>query len=171
MAHTAERARVLRRPPATHRRRGQGTVSVLAAGPIPGAHRRSSIRCCFGHSSRLARNRQRKGAPTPCGSGAVHASSALCQDPYEDGFYVQRPAIEDHAQNEPHGLIDALITAVRDATERLIAEDKASVPGLVVMLERRGWQVFDRLALHLLWRFPEAAPDLIAERLIDRRRF
>jgi len=91
--------------------------------------------------------------------------------PYEDGFYVQRPAIEDHAQNEPHGLIDALITAVRDATERLIAEDKASVPGLVVMLERRGWQVFDRLALHLLWRFPEAAPDLIAERLIDRRRF
>ncbi len=91
--------------------------------------------------------------------------------PYEDGFYVQRPAIEDHAQNEPHGLIDALITAVRDAAERLISEDKASVRSLVVMLERRGWQIFDRLALHLLWRFPEAAPDLVAEWLIDRRRF
>jgi hypothetical protein len=91
--------------------------------------------------------------------------------PYEDNFYVQRPAIEDHAQNEPYGLIDALITAVRDAAERLIAEDQAPVRSLVERLERRGWQIFDRLALYLLWRFSDAAPDLAAERLTDRRRF
>ncbi|CAA9459777.1 MAG: hypothetical protein AVDCRST_MAG37-3583 [uncultured Rubrobacteraceae bacterium] len=91
--------------------------------------------------------------------------------PYWDGFHVQRPAIEDHRQNEPYGLIDALVTATRDAAEQLIAEGEASVWSLVGMLDRRGWQIFDRLALHLLWRFPEAAPDLVAERLTDRRRF
>ncbi len=91
--------------------------------------------------------------------------------PYDDGFYIVRPAIVDHAQNEPYGLEDALITAVRDAAERLVIEEKASARSLVETLERKGWRIFYRLALHLLWRFPNAAPDLVAERLTDRRRF
>lgn len=90
---------------------------------------------------------------------------------YWDGFHVQRPAIEDHHQNEPYGIVDALVTAVRDTAERMIAEDKASVRRLVRTLDRRGWQIFDRLALHLLWRFPDAAPDVVAEKLTHRGRF
>jgi hypothetical protein len=39
------------------------------------------------------------------------------------------------------------------------------------MLEQREWQIFYRLALYLLWRFPEAASDLVAQRLTDRGRF
>jgi hypothetical protein len=100
-----------------------------------------------------------------------HNSDEMESRPYWDGFYVQRPAIEDHSQNEPYGLIDALITAIRDAAERLVAEGEASVRDMVAVLDRRGWQIFDRLALYLLWRFPDAAPDLVAERLTDRRRF
>ena len=91
--------------------------------------------------------------------------------PYWDGFHVQRPAIEDHGQNEPYGVVDALITATRDAAERLVAEGKTSVRDVVAFLDHRGWQIFDRLALYLLWRFPDAAPDLVAEKLTDRRRF
>ena len=91
--------------------------------------------------------------------------------PYWDGFYVQRPAIEDHSQNEPYGLVDSLITAVRDAAEHQIADGEASVRDLVTILDSRGWQIFDRLVLHLLWKFPDATPDLVAERLTDRGRF
>src|SRR5574341_2444558 len=39
------------------------------------------------------------------------------------------------------------------------------------MLERGKWQIFQRLALHLLRRFPHAAPVLVAERLTDRGLF
>ena len=91
--------------------------------------------------------------------------------PYGDGFYTDRPAIVDHAQNEPYGLVDALIVAVRDSAERLVTEEKASLRTLVATLEEREWRIFYRLALHLLWRYPGAAPDLVAERLTDRGRF
>lgn len=104
-------------------------------------------------------------------SHGAHSLEQSEEAPHGDGFYIERPAIVDHPQNEPHGLVDALIVAVRDAAESLVDEEKISVRSLVETQERRGWRIFDRLALHLLWRFPEAAPDLVAERLTDRGRF
>jgi hypothetical protein len=91
--------------------------------------------------------------------------------PYEDNLHVWRRAIEDHSQNHPHGLESHLISVVRDAAERLAETNPESIPELVRLLEERRWRTFDRLALHLLRRFPDAASELISERLTDRRRF
>lgn len=89
----------------------------------------------------------------------------------EDYYYIWRPAIEDHAQNHPHGLKDILVSGVRDAAERLAQTNMANVPEIVQVLEERPWLIFHRIALHLLRRFPEAAPDLVAARLTDRALF
>jgi hypothetical protein len=91
--------------------------------------------------------------------------------PYEYYLHVGRPAIENHSQNHAHGLDRYLISVVRDSTERLAEINPENVPELVRLLEERRWRTFDRLALHLLRRFPDAAPELISERLTDRRRF
>jgi hypothetical protein len=91
--------------------------------------------------------------------------------PYHDPLHVWRPAIENHGQNHPRGLEGYLISVVRDAAERLAESKLRSVPEIVRLLEERRWRTFDRLAIHLLWRFPDAAPELISERLTDRRRF
>ncbi len=39
------------------------------------------------------------------------------------------------------------------------------------MLEARGWWIFRRIAIHLLRRFPAAAPDFVAARLTHRALF
>jgi hypothetical protein len=109
--------------------------------------------------------------------GALHTSVGSREDrpsgdhPYDDPLHVARPAIEDHGQNQPDRLESALISTVRDVAELLAEEDPESVPTLMQMLEEREWRTFDRLALHLLRRFPDAAPELITERLTDWRRF
>jgi hypothetical protein len=91
--------------------------------------------------------------------------------PYEDRLHIGRPAVENHSQNHPRGLESYLISVVRDAAERLAETNPENVPELVRLLEEKRWRTFDRLALHLLRRFPDAAPELISERLTDRRRF
>jgi hypothetical protein len=91
--------------------------------------------------------------------------------PWDDYLYIQRPAIEEHRQNQSHGIVDSLISAVRDAADQIATGDPTLVRHLIQMLEERGWKIFHRLALYLLWRFPEAAPELVAERLADRKRF
>lgn len=89
----------------------------------------------------------------------------------KDYSYVWRPAIEDHAQNYPHRFKDFLVTAVRDAAEYLVQQDPTKVSHLVTRLEARRWSIFQRIALHLLRCFPDAAESLIAERLTDHARF
>lgn len=92
----------------------------------------------------------------------------ISQDP---SFHIQRPAIEEHSQNEPYGLVHFLISAVRNSAEQLANENRIMVRRLVQMLEQRELPIFDRLSLYLLWRFSNVAPDLVAERLTDYRRF
>lgn len=90
----------------------------------------------------------------------------------EDYSYIWRPAIEDHEQNQPHEMItDALVTAARDAAEQLVEREPGSAPDVVGGLGERPWHVFRRLALHLLRRFPDAAPELIAARLTNHGYF
>jgi hypothetical protein len=88
-----------------------------------------------------------------------------------DYSWIWRPAVEDHEQNRDDGLKDALVDAIRDASERLAKKDPGCVPSLVGLLERRPWQIFPRLALHLLRKFPDQAGALIEERLADRAGF
>ncbi|MCI0408113.1 MAG: hypothetical protein L0191_06025 [Acidobacteria bacterium] len=91
----------------------------------------------------------------------------------EDYSYIWRPAIEDHEQNHPHRVRDFLVSAVRDAAEQIARADPRKVPALVERLEGRRppWHVFQRITLHLLRIFPDAAPALVAEHLTDPRRF
>lgn len=88
--------------------------------------------------------------------------------PPEDYSHVWRPAIEEHAQNHPYGVMNALVAAVRDAGEKIIGRDQGQLRALVALLESRPWKVFWRVALHLLRRFPRVEPGLVAERLTNR---
>ncbi len=64
----------------------------------------------------------------------------------EDYSYIWRPAIEDHNQNQPYGLKDLLVTAVRDAAEAMI-ETEGKV--ILEIIERRPFQIFQRIGLYL----------------------
>jgi hypothetical protein len=86
----------------------------------------------------------------------------------EDYSFIWRPAIEDHEQNHPYGLRDFLVSAVRDAAEQIAKNNPSQVPALVEKLEQRRWHLFQRIALHLLRVFPDAAPTLVTERLLDQ---
>lgn len=85
----------------------------------------------------------------------------------EDYSYIWRSAIEDHEQNHLSGLRDFLVTAVRDAAKQIARADSSQVPLLVEKLEQRWWHVFQRIALHLLRVFPDTAPRLVTERLLN----
>ncbi|MGQ9677552.1 MAG: hypothetical protein ACUVX1_17965, partial [Chloroflexota bacterium] len=101
-------------------------------------------------------------------SNTLNSSWAIHDDDYS---YIWRPAIEEHEQNQHGGLRNTLISAVRDAGERVIERDRAAASEIVRKLEARRFLVFHRIALHFLRKFPEATPDLVADRLTDRRRF
>jgi len=87
----------------------------------------------------------------------------------EDYSYIWRPAIEDHEQTHSYDLKNLLVSAVRDAAEQIARADPTYVPALVEKLERRSRLVFQRIALHLLRVFPDAARPLTAERLLNQR--
>ena len=89
------------------------------------------------------------------------------KEPPEDLSWVWRPAIEEHAQNLAPGVMETLVSGVRDSAESLAQTDTANVPEIVRTLEARPWRIFHRIALYLLRKFPDAACDLVAERLTN----
>jgi hypothetical protein len=89
----------------------------------------------------------------------------------EDYSYIWRRAIEDHGQNQSFGMLGLIISAVRDAAERIAKSDRTKVQNLVSRLENRRWHVFQRLALHLLRLFPDPAFPMIVNRLTNRELF
>jgi len=89
----------------------------------------------------------------------------------EDLSYIWRRAIEDHTQNRVHTLKNVLVSGVRDAAELSAQGNRISIQELVSVLESRPWRAFHRIALHLLRRFPDSAPDLVAARLLNRSLF
>jgi len=89
----------------------------------------------------------------------------------EDYSYIWRAAIEDHGQNHSFGIATLLVSAVRDAGEKIAEGDSGKIPELVRILEGYKWNVFQRIALHLLRLFPDAASSQITERITDRKRF
>src|SRR5208282_5270321 len=92
--------------------------------------------------------------------------------PYDDS-QIWRPAVEEHEQNSVPGLNSFLVTAVRKAVERIARKSPDSVPDAVRRLDQLGesWVIFRRIALHLLRLFPDSAPDLVRERLLNRKLF
>ena len=89
----------------------------------------------------------------------------------EDYSYIWRPAIEDGAKQGLHDLRGALVSAVRDAAERIVRENKATVQDMVHLLEQHSWPIFHRIALYLLYVFADAARELVIERLTNREIF
>jgi hypothetical protein len=92
--------------------------------------------------------------------------------PPADYSYLWRPAIEEHEQNahgDPYDIKSLLTVTVRDLAEQFVEQGSLTLPQLLKLLEARGWDVFRRIALHLLRRFAhlkEAKP-LIVERLLS----
>jgi len=91
----------------------------------------------------------------------------------DDLSHIWRSAIEEHQQNLNMGVRHLLVTAVRDAAERIGRSDLRNVRNTIGMLEKRAeaWLVFRRLALHLLRLFPDADPVLLRAGLLSRKNF
>ncbi len=84
-----------------------------------------------------------------------------------DHSYMWRPSIEDGSQNHDHGPRDHLVSAVRDAAEGTVTAHADLLTRVVEVLEAKEWDVFRRLALHVLRRFPTAGLALAKERILD----
>jgi len=93
--------------------------------------------------------------------------NAVRLSPAQDYSHSHRVRIED----DPLGIRELLISAVRDAAEHLARHNPVAVSDLVSVLESYNWTIFHRLALHLLRRFPNEVQGLIAARLTERDRF
>ena len=79
------------------------------------------------------------------------ALSLMERTPPDDFSSVWRRAIEDHEQNSPHDLRDLLVSAIRDAAERLAtAGGDTGLSRVGALLEARKWDVFLRIALHVI---------------------
>jgi hypothetical protein len=74
----------------------------------------------------------------------------------EDYSYIWRPAIEEHGQNRDHDIRGFLISAVRDAGEKLIESEGKSALDLI---EKGPLKVFLRIGLYLRRRFPDLDPE------------
>lgn len=89
----------------------------------------------------------------------------------EDYSYIWHPAIEQHKRSLRHDPKNLLVSAVRDAAERIARTDATRVPVLVQKLEARRWSVFHRIGLHLLRLYASSFKGLVAHRLTDRASF
>ena len=93
------------------------------------------------------------------------------RDGANDFSNIWRPVIEDHEHNLGGDIENVLVSAVRDTAETIVKEKPDRMDGIVRHLKDRPWRVFQRLALYLLWRFPDAAPELTREWLVNREFF
>lgn len=82
-----------------------------------------------------------------------------------DYSQIWRPAIEDHPQNHNYSIQDPLITSVRNTAESICRSQPQRTPGIVAYLEKREWNVFGRIALHLLRVLPDVPIEQIEQRL------
>jgi uncharacterized protein YyaL (SSP411 family) len=80
-----------------------------------------------------------------------------------DGSYLWRPNIAEDLRNLDRTVRGSLVSAVRDAAEAIVRENPGMLGELVARLSTRSWAVFRRIALHLLWVFPEDAPAMADE--------
>jgi hypothetical protein len=86
-----------------------------------------------------------------------------------DHSYIWRRGIEHPP--EVDDIPNALVSAVRDASELIARAEAGKVPAVIDILTRGEWLVFHRIALHLLRNFPDAAPDLVAQWLTNESHF
>jgi hypothetical protein len=100
---------------------------------------------------------------------ATYDQAAL--DRGEDYSWIWRPAIEDHEQNRQDTISTLLVSAVRDAAERICSLDQSHIQRAVELLEDHRLFVFRRTALHLLRRFLDRCMQLAEDRLTSQSNF
>lgn len=87
---------------------------------------------------------------------------------YKEFTYHWRPAIEDHAQNSNYAdLGDVLVDAVRDMSIFLIDYDSTKFQEIVSYLEDKKSQIFDRIVLFLLNKYPDLLPNRAIEAITN----
>ncbi len=83
---------------------------------------------------------------------------------------IRRPAIEDHGQNQDHGVEHQLINTWRDTAEGMAQRQPERLEDLVRRIEEREWNLFRRLALYLL-RVTDNAPIALVEARLAKREY
>jgi|GEM_PF-994421 len=73
-----------------------------------------------------------------------------------DYSYMWRPAIEAHERNLRGGLREAIIDSLRDASEEIVRAEPDKLQEVVTWLEARQWNIYRRLALHLVATSPDS---------------
>jgi hypothetical protein len=124
----------------------------------------------------------REHLPVLVANGGQRALGPLCQaldeivgnnpartrnDQSEDWSPLWRPGIDGHVQRPDTDLRHGLVEAVRDSVVNIIELRLATVADIVAELESHDRVIFRRMALHVLSRYPEQAPDLVRQRLTD----
>lgn len=83
-----------------------------------------------------------------------------------DFSYIWHPHLEDKPRGDH--LSNILVSAVCEVVRAIVAHDPIQLPALVESLEKRRYEIFRRIALDLLRRYPDTDVSLIAARLTDR---
>ena len=89
----------------------------------------------------------------------------------EDYSYIWRIAVDENTQNVDYNAKNCLVSAIREAAEEIIRSGNSNIKQVVESLERRGWKIFRRIALHILRLFFERDVMLVRNHLVDRRLF
>jgi hypothetical protein len=84
-----------------------------------------------------------------------------------DYSYIWRPAIEDHENNIPGRVMDTLVTATRDAAVAAAAAAPSCLDDLVDSLHARGWDLFRRIALHVVGSQADTMPETALARILS----
>jgi hypothetical protein len=100
----------------------------------------------------------------------LQAARPEASDPY-DGSTVWRPSIARRESYRKHDVEDVLVDAVRDTALELASEGQARALETVEHLEDQRWDVFRRIALHVLNETTSLDIEPIASRLLDRSNF
>ncbi len=98
--------------------------------------------------------------------GAAVIGERIRFDPTRDyTSVISGPLPED--ESAQYDIFGALTAAVRKSASRLVADKVADVPAVMDVLLEHRFKIFERIALHILARNPQAAPDRADELLLD----
>ena len=84
----------------------------------------------------------------------------------EDYSYIWQPHLEDRPRGDD--IKSILVHAAREVAGTIVMQDPTQLLTLVENLEKRRYEIFRRIALDLLRRYPDTGVSLIAARLTDR---
>lgn len=82
---------------------------------------------------------------------------------------IWRPGIDE--DNDRHGMVEALVSAVRDAAVQISLRSLGDRSRVVTALEDWQWYVFRRIAMHVICEGGEEARPLAEERILARENF